>query len=149
MKLLRNTGNDRVIDRLRDWLQPSSAIDLMSPHFSLYAYSETRDYLPKAGQCRILLGADGSTDFLYGGPGDIAARGKLQGRWLAKMAGDWLSKQAEVRHAPTAPPQSMIVVGNNGHHHALTGTCSFTTEGLGVTPGDQLGLIQLSDNDGC
>lgn len=43
----------------------------------------------------------------------------------------------------------MIVVSGseNDNRRVLTGTCSFTTEGLGVTPGDQLGLVQLSDSD--
>ncbi|MBW7835245.1 MAG: DEAD/DEAH box helicase family protein [Sphingomonadales bacterium] len=148
MKLLRNTGNERVIDRLREWLQPDSAVDLMSPEFSLYAFAETHDHLKKAGRCRLLLGSDAAlAETLYGGSGDIAARGKLQGRWLAKQAGEWLNKHAEVRHVPTAPPQSMIVVSSNDDRHVLTGTCPFTTEGLGITPGDQLGLVQLSDTD--
>src|SRR3546814_10409761 len=77
----------------------------------------------------------------------IAARGKLQGRWLAKIAVEWLSKHAEVRHVPTAPPQSMIIISENRNRHVLTGTCGFTTDGLGVTPGDRLGLVQLSDTE--
>src|SRR6218665_1160411 len=107
MKLLRNTGNERVIDRLRDWLQPDSTFDLMSPDFSLYAFAEAHDNLKKAGRCRLLLGSDTVlAETLHGGSGDIAARGKLQGRWLAKVAGEWLNKHAEIRHVPTAPPQS-------------------------------------------
>lgn len=148
MRLLRNSGNERVIDRLRDWLKPGSAVDLMSPALSLYAFAETHDHLKKAGRCRILLGTETAIgEALFGGPGDIAARGKLQGRWLARLAGDWITKHAEIRHAPAAPPQSMIVVSNDDGGEVLTGTCSFTTEGLGITPGGQLGLVQVSDND--
>src|SRR3546814_13826145 len=29
----------------------------------------------------------------------------------------------------------------------ISGTCGFTTDGLGVTPGDRLGLVQLSDTE--
>src|SRR3546814_6428898 len=91
------------------------------------------DLLSKIGHCRILLGSDSAiTNSLYGGPADIAARGKLQGRWLAKIAVEWLSKHAEVRHVPTAPPQSMIIISENRNRHVLTGTCGFTTDGLGV-----------------
>src|SRR3546814_11232574 len=69
-----------VIDRLRDWLQPDAAVDFMSPVFSLYAFAEMHDHLSKIGNCRILLGSDSAiTNSLYGGPADIAARGKLQG----------------------------------------------------------------------
>src|SRR3546814_2683978 len=64
-----------------------------------------------------------------------------------KIAVEWLSKHAEVRHVPTAPPQSMIIISENRNRHVLTGTCGFTTDGLGVTPGDRLGLVQLSDTE--
>ena len=148
MQLLRNSGNERVIDRLQSWLQPGSAVDLMSPAFSLYAFAETHERLTKAGQCRVLLGAEAAiAEGLYGGEGDIAARGKLQGRWLARLASEWITKHAEIRHAPAAPPQSMIVVSNDDRKDVLTGTCSFTTGGLGITPGSQLGLVQASDTD--
>jgi PAS domain S-box-containing protein len=43
MKLIRNSGNDRVIDRLRKWLTAGSAIDFMTPTFSVHAFAETRD----------------------------------------------------------------------------------------------------------
>jgi SNF2 family DNA or RNA helicase len=148
MKLLPNSGNQRVVDCLQSWLKPGSSLDIMSPEFSLHAFSEISDQLKKAGSCRMLLGADTAlSSTLFGGDGDIAARNKLQGRWLAKIAAEWLTKHADVRHVPTAPPQSMIVTSNQEERHVLTGTCSFTTEGLGVTPGDRLGLVQLSDTD--
>ena len=68
MKLLRNSGNERVIDCLREWLAPGTAVDLMSPAFSLYAFAETRDLLAKAGRCRILLGEETSlAGSLFGG----------------------------------------------------------------------------------
>jgi hypothetical protein len=93
MKLIRNSGNDRVIDRLGDWLTPGSAIDLMSPTFSVYAFAETREFLDKADRCRLLLGdSDALPGALFGGSSDIAFRGKLQGRWLARLAADWIKK---------------------------------------------------------
>ncbi|SDL83387.1 helicase-related protein [Paracoccus chinensis] len=148
MKILRNAGNERAIDCLRAWLEPGSAIDLMSPAFSLYAFAELRDLLLKSENCRILLGEKAAlSGSLFGGAADIAARGKLQGRWLARTAAEWIDKHAEIRHAPAAPPQSLIVVAKDTHRRALIGTCAFTSEGLGITPGGQLGLVQASDAD--
>lgn len=146
MKLLQNSGNERVIDCLRGWLAPGAAVDLMSPAFSLFAFAETRDLLAKAGRCRVLLGAETSlAGTLFGGDADIAARGRLQGRWLAKAASEWVRKNADIRHAATVPPQSLIVVSSDVAQRAVTGSCPFTTEGLGVTPSGQLGLVQASD----
>ena len=45
MKLIRNTGSDRVIDELRQTLTPPSSLDLASPAFSLFAFGELRDLL--------------------------------------------------------------------------------------------------------
>ena len=47
---------------------------------------------------------------LFGGDADIASRGSLQGRWLARLASDWIKKRAEIRHARKAPPQSLVLV---------------------------------------
>ena len=58
MRLLRNSGNERVIDQLRDWLHPGTSIDLMSPEFSLHAFAETRDMMAKPGDVRLLLGEE-------------------------------------------------------------------------------------------
>jgi hypothetical protein len=147
MKLIRNSGNDRVIDRLRDWLTPGSAIDLMSPTFSVYAFAETREFLDKVDRCRLLLGdSDALPGALFGGSSDIAFRGKLQGRWLARLAADWIKKRSEIRYAPSTPPQSLVLVVANTRR-ALLGTCSFTTGGLGITPGGQMGLVQATDTE--
>ena len=147
MKLIRNSGNDRVIDRLRNWLTPGSAVDLMSPTFSINAFAETREFLDKTSRCRLLFGnADALPSALFGGSSDIAFRGRLQGRWLTRLAADWIKKRAEVRHASSAPPQSLIFVAANTQQ-ALLGTCSFTTEGLGITPGGHMGLVQATDSE--
>lgn len=148
MKLIRNSGNERVIDRLRDWLAPGASLDLLSPTFSVNAFAEIRVLIEKVEKCRLLLGDEAVlAASLFGGPADIAFRGQLQGRWLARLAADWIRKRAEVRCAPTAPPQSLIVVQDAERKRALLGTCSFTTEGLGITPPGQLGLVQATESD--
>ena len=148
MKLLGNTGNERVIDQLGEWLVSGASIDLMSPDFSLHAFAETRDMLAKPGPVRLLIGESAAQgQSLFGGPADITYRGKLQGRWLARAAHDWIKAHAEIRHTSAAPPQSMIVVNGSAARRAVVGTCAFTTEGLGITPASQLGLVQATDTD--
>jgi hypothetical protein len=43
MKLIKNTGSDRVIDQLRLTLAPPSSLDMASPAFSLFASAELRE----------------------------------------------------------------------------------------------------------
>lgn len=148
MKLIRNSGDERVIDRLREWLTRGATIGIMSPEFSLHAFAEIRNLLEKAGQSRLILGdEDLLASSLFGGPADITFRGQLQGPWLARVAADWIRKRTEIRYALSRPPQSLIIVDAPQGRRALSGTCSLTTEGLGITPGSQMGLVQASDAD--
>ena len=147
MRLLRNSGTDRALDLLRDWITPGARVDLVSSTFSLLAFAELKDALERADRFRMVLGEPNSiATSLLGGDADIAFRGQLQGRWLARAAVEWICKKADIRNARKAPPQSLIYVrGNPSPGKAMMGSCSFTTEGLGLTPGGLLGLVQATD----
>jgi hypothetical protein len=55
MKLIKNTGGDRVIDELRQALAPPASLALASPAFSLFAFAELRDLLERLDTCRMVL----------------------------------------------------------------------------------------------
>ena len=40
MKFVSNAGTDRVLDLVRPWLKPGHGMDMISPSFSLLAFSE-------------------------------------------------------------------------------------------------------------
>lgn len=84
---------------------------------------------------------------LTGSDADRAFRNRLQQRWLAKQCADWLATNVDVRRAPGFLPQSTVVATSTETNSPLviSGNCPFTTEGLGVTPGNQFGLIQCSE----
>ena len=148
MKLVKNAGTDRVIDELRRSLVPPSSLDLASSEFSLFAYAELRDLLDKLAACRIVLpNADARELGLTGSDADRAFRNRLQLRWVARECGAWLRRKAELRVAPGRLPQSILIGGvpTSENQRVITGSCAFTTEGLGITPGNQFGLIQCSE----
>ena len=79
MKLINNTGSDRVIDELRQILTPKSSLDLASPAFSMFAFAELRDLLEKLDACRIVLPATNDSELgLTGSDTDRAFRNHLQ-----------------------------------------------------------------------
>jgi hypothetical protein len=148
MKLIKNTGDDRVIDELRQALAPPSSLALASPAFSLFAYAELRDLLERLDACRVVLPpATGGEIGLAGSEHDRPFRNRLQLHWLARECAGWIRKNVQMRGAPSAVPQSVLAAGNQGSplHRVITGNCAFTTEGLGITPGNQFGLIQCSE----
>jgi superfamily II DNA or RNA helicase len=148
MKLIKNTGSDRVIDELRRALAPPSSLDLASSSFSLFAFAELRDLLEKLDACRVVLPATSGGELgLTGSDADRSFRNRLELRWLARECGTWISRKAEVRGASALLPQSMLIAGKpeSETQRVITGNCPFTTEGLGVTPGNQFSLIQSSE----
>ncbi len=148
MKLIKNTGSDRVVDELRQALAPPATLDVASPSFSLFAFAELRDLLTRLDACRLVLPSAPDDDLgLTGGAADRAARNTLQLPWLARECARWIQEKAELRGAPMALPQSLLSAGQPGtdRHRVISGTCPFTTEGLGTAPGGPFSLIQCSE----
>ena len=149
MRLIKNSGNDRVIDELRKALAPQSTLDIASPAFSLFAYAEVQGLIEKLGHSRLVLPtADGHDLNLLGSEADRSFRNRLQARWIAQQCADWINNKAEVRGAPTGLPQSTLITGHSDPtlRRIITGNCPFTTDGLGLTPGNQFSLVQCSES---
>jgi hypothetical protein len=146
MKLLKNSGNDRVLDELRSFVQPGSILDICSPVLSLFAFQELRPSLAHVEQCRLVTAKSATeTTALLGGALDRAFRNRLQMRWLAHEAAEWLSTIA-LRDASDPVPQSLIIATLPRDRKAIFGACPMSTDGIGLTPGNQLGLVQVAEN---
>ena len=147
MRIVRNTGTDRVIDIVRPWLRAGNRVDLASRTLSLFAFDELAGNLARTGGARLVLPPDEANLDLLGSAADRAARNRLQSRWLAGRCADWIENTAEVRRALGAVPQGAIVLRNGDGRagQGLLGSFSFSTDGLGLAPGNPLNLIQASD----
>ena len=107
MKLIKNTGTDRVIDVLRQTVQSGASLDIASPALSLFAFFELRDLLNHAAHSRLILPLDADGDLtLLGSAADRAARNRLQARWLARECAKWIREKTEVRASSSLLPQS-------------------------------------------
>lgn len=147
MRLVRNTGTDRVIDLLRPSLNGEHQLDLITAVFSLFAFSELRKEISAVNHCRMLLPPVVDQLGFLGSESDRAARNRLQNRWLATRLVNWLEEKAEVKHSVAAIPQGAFVVrdGDVRPLNVLLGSLAFSTDGLGLTPGNPLSLIQASE----
>jgi hypothetical protein len=141
------------VDELRKVLVPQSTLSLASPAFSLFAFAELRDQLEKLVQTRLVLPLDAGKNIgLLGSALDRPFRNRLQARWLARQCADWIKRTVEVRAANGALPQATLITDNPNPalRSAITGNCPFTSDGLGLVPGNQFSLIQCSENsDEC
>lgn len=147
MKILRNTGTERVIDLIRPWLKPGNQLDLITPSFSLPAFAVILEEVTQLAKTRLVLPPENSELALLGTIADRAARNRLQTRWLAQCCANWIAGQVELRRASGPVPQSAVVL-RNGHsqpQQVILGSLAFSTDGLGITPGNPLSLIQASE----
>ena len=148
MKLIHNTGADRVIDLIRPHLKHGNQLGCVTPSFSLYAFAEMRDALSVLDRVQLILSPDdGALEFL-GAEGDRAARNRLQARWLANQCANWISRKVDLRRALGPVPQGAVVMRKPDAtpEQVVLGSLAFSTAGLGLTPGNPLSLIQASES---
>ena len=150
MKLIQNHGNDRVIDELNNCLADNSRLDLASSTFSLIAFGEMRKQLDRLKDCRIVLpGYSGADLSLLGTEADRAFRNRLVVPWLARKCSDWITQKANIREVPAPLPQCMMLAKSSeaAWNRVIAGNCPFSTEGLGITAGNQFSLVQASEQE--
>ncbi len=147
MRIISNTGTDRVVDLIQPWLRSGHRIDLASEALSLHAFGELAEKLSRIANARLVLPPNDADLSFFGSDADRAARNRLQGRWLARRCADWIEKKVEVRRAGRPVPQAAIVLrnGDGRPQQAVLGSFSFSTDGLGLAPGNPLNLIQASE----
>lgn len=147
MRLLKNTGADRVIDLLGPQLEKGFQLDVVTPGFSLFAFAELQDRLGALKRANIVLPSVDSDLGLLGNTADRPARNQLLSRWLAKRCAEWVQTKTEIRIAQDKIPQGVAVVRDGGTQarQVVMGSFGLTTDGLGITPGNPLNLIQASD----
>jgi len=150
MKIIRNSGSERVVDLLRPKLDSGARLDLVSPSLSLFAFQELMQELGKVSQARLLLPKEDADLAPLGSENDRLARNQLRTRWLAGRLADWISTKADVRRATGDVPQGSAITRDQQGlpTQAVLGSLAFSTVGLGTTPGNPLSLIQASESAG-
>ncbi|MCB1236891.1 MAG: helicase, partial [Verrucomicrobiae bacterium] len=146
MKLITNTGADRVLDELLDGASSTEALDVATSRLSVFAFAELLAGLENWRSGKMVLPEPTSADLL-GGPDERSRRNQLKGPALARRCAEWLRQNAEVKLSPAPLPQSTYVVRNSGGlaAKAIIGSCPLTLEGLGLVPGSRLNLIQCAE----
>jgi hypothetical protein len=147
MRLVHNTGNDRVVDLIRPALGAGREVDVLTPALSLFAFAELMPGLAGVRGGRLVIPPASAELALLGSSADRPARNRLRARWLARELTKWLESKAEVRRAEAGIPQGAFVVRDRADQplQALIGSLAVTTEGLGLAPGNPLSLIQASE----
>jgi SNF2 family DNA or RNA helicase len=147
MKFVRNTGAERVIDLVRPSFSLGKQVDIVTRSWSLFAFAELLSDISKLAKVRLLLPSVRTDLGFLGSVADRDARNHLQSRWLAQRCAAWLQDKVELRRAHGEVPQGAIISRDNGGRpqQAVLGSFAFSTDGLGIKPGNPLSLIQASE----
>ncbi|MFC2729534.1 MAG: helicase-related protein [Centipeda sp. (in: firmicutes)] len=155
-KILDNKQQGRVIDELREALQPGAKLAVISAYFTIYAYEALKKELSSIEEMRFIFTAPSyikqKNDFqrefyiaprdmgnhLSGNEFELKLRNKLTQSAIAKECADWLRRKVRIRsYRETDPAQLRLAyVANKDSEQdvAIHGTVDFTSDGLGLTP---------------
>jgi len=147
MKSVPNIGTHRVLDVLSEGLLEGAELDLATQHLSLFAYSALSDKLAEISQTRLLIPAEGAGTSLLGTAADRGLRNQLRSRFLARQCRAWLASSAKTHTTRAGIPQGLAVTSSGGGPvEAVLGSFSFSTEGLGIAPGNPLSIIERTES---
>ena len=110
MKIVRNSGSERVLDLIRPGLQRGAQLDLVTRSLSLFAFAGVIEEAFKLTKARVVLPPPENDLAILGSASDRAARNRLQNRWLAHQLIRWIQERGDVRRALAPIPQGTFVV---------------------------------------
>lgn len=147
MRLVRNSGGERLLDVIGPCLGPGRLLDVVTPELSIFAFEALRESLQAIAKGRLVLPSEDATSVLLGGDGDRSARNSLRQRYLASLFAAWAESKLEIRRAAGPIPQGIAVIRDEEEQplQAVLGSFALTTDGLGLTPGNPLSLVQVSE----
>jgi len=149
MKILSNQGSERVVDVLSKSLDKNGKLDAASVGLSFFAFDELRERITNLSVSRFILPADHlHTSYLLGSESDRALRNRLTISALARSLRDWLQGSGLIKTSKFPLQQSILVSKNSDGDpiQTISGNCSLTTSGLGITPPDPFSLVQATQS---
>lgn len=163
-KILDNKNNGKVIDELRENLEKSSKLSIISAYFTIYAFQELIKELSKIDSLRFLFTEQNfkkqddellrqyyiskkiNSNTLFGNEFEIKLKNELNQTNIARECAEWLKNKAEIKSLKfpnPAQPRLIHIENPTKENVAISGTVDFTTDALGVTPSNRI------DNNIC
>lgn len=163
-KILDNKNNGKVIDELKENLEKSSKLSIISAYFTIYAYQELKKELSKIDSLRFLFTEQNfkkqddellrqyyiskkiNNNTLFGNEFEIKLKNELNQSNIARECAEWLKNKAEIKSLKfpnPAQPRLIHVENPTKDNVAISGTVDFTTDALGVTSSNRI------DNNIC
>ncbi|MCR3956233.1 MAG: helicase-related protein, partial [Gudongella sp.] len=159
IKMLDNKQNGRVIDEVKDKIDSSSKLSIVSAYFTIYAYEELKQELNTIRGARFLLTEatrinpkiETKREYyidhnvqkkIVGNEYEIKLRNNMNQTSISKECAEWLKDKVEIKvlKKPNPAHQRLIYIQNKDNHTSINGTVDFTTDGLGISSSDRLDM---------
>lgn len=156
LKILDNKQQGRVIDELRQGIQPGAKLSVISAFFTIYAYEELKKELSQIDELRFIFTTTSyikqKSDFqrefyiahrefgnrLSGNEFELKLRNKLTQSAIAKDCAKWLRQKVSIKsYRENNAAQIRLAYVENADPEqdiAIQGTVDFSSDGLGITP---------------
>ncbi len=146
MELINARQPEQLLKAIRAAATEAPEMALVTPDVSLFAFDRIINEILGLEKARLVVPGDTDALNLLGGKADRVFRNRLQNRWLAENMAKWLTDHAELRETTSGIPQGTLVLAEQSHkaRFGLLGAFSLTNDGLGITPGNPLGLVQTT-----
>ena len=155
-KILDNKQQGRVIDALRQGIEPGAKMSVISAYSTIYAYEELKKELSQIDELRFIFTTpsylkqerDFQREFyiahrelgnrLSGNEFELKLRNKLTQSAIAKDCAQWLRKKVSIKsYRENNPAQMRLAYVESVDPEkdiAIQGTVDFSSDGLGITP---------------
>ncbi len=147
MKFISNTGRNRVFDGIQNMLGDTEEAHVVTPSLSLFAWEAFRSSMAENASVKLVVPPNLDGAALLGTAADRAARNRLDAPYLASKFANQLKVRVQVRGTQGKIPQGLVVaIDRTGEPTTgWLGALAITTDGLGLTPGNPLSLVQSSE----
>lgn len=156
LKVLDNKQLGKVIDELRQGIEPGAKLSIISAYFTIYAYEALKKELSQIDELRFIFTTpsyikkerDFQREFyithremgnqLSGNVFELKLRNKLTQSAIAKDCARWLRQRVKIKsyREPNIAQMRLIYAANKEPKQdlAIHGTVDFSSDGLGITP---------------
>jgi hypothetical protein len=106
MKLISNTGNERVVDELRS-IAAGASLSAASTAFSIFGFSALHAQLRSLSAFRLLVPQTEVKHSILGESADRSLRNQLKTKWLAAECLAFLQSKGQLAELPATSQKSV------------------------------------------
>ena len=147
-----NFFNYKPINSLNKNLKDGYSIEIFTNLFSIFAFDHLEKNCFSTDHIKLLLADIKNEKFeeeISSAFSDRYLRNRLNLRYVAIKALEWLEQNCIIKEIDAAYNNQNMILMSNKHSdkQAMTGSCSFTTTGLGITESDFPQMVVPFSND--